>query len=49
MSRCSAADAGEHSALSASATDAQQSAAFDRGDVRRAGVRRALTVCRTAL
>lgn len=49
VGRRNAAVASEHFTSSVSAADAQQSATFDRGDVKRAGVRRALTVCRTAL
>jgi len=48
INRCSAADEGETFTFNASAVR-EQPAVFDRGDAKRAGVRRALTVCRTAL
>lgn len=49
VNRCSAtADGGEKVTVCASAYG-EQIAVFDRGDAKRAGVRRALTICRTAL
>ena len=52
VSCCSAACGSENVTFIAeadAATQAEQSAVFHRGDAKRAGVRRAFTICRTAL
>jgi len=49
---CIATDGSENIRFSATADAGnhdEQQGAFDRGDSKRAGVRRALTICRTAL
>ena len=52
MNSCGAPDGSENVTFSATVdagSHSGQPAVFDRGDAKRAGVRRALTICRTAL
>jgi len=52
MNGCDAADGSENTTFSASAaagSHGEHLAGFHRGDTKRTGIRRALTICRTAL